>query len=255
MHHRTTRTFRVRSYEIGAEGTVSHAVVLNWCQEMAYEGSTNQGYPPAAYEALGAFWVMRSVDVAFLGRVGFNDRIEATTWISDMRRVRTHREYALRQADGGPVVALARADWVFMDQATITLRRLPPEMDTAFGPDGEVALAPLAWPPATVATPLAFRSLRRVQRYELDELRHVNNAVYLNWIEQQAYAAWVAWGHDPARLVLRRHFLEYRRSALIDDELTLTSSMVPDGTDVIWKHVVQRGDELLVEARSLSSVV
>lgn len=253
MSPRVRRTFRVRSYEVGPTGGAHHAVILNWCQETAYDGSAALGYPPEFYAALGTFWVMRAVEVVFESSPRYNDEVEVTTWISDVRRVRCHREYELRVVGAALPFARARADWVFLDQATGAPRRIPAELLEVFAPDGTTALLPHEW--GAMGDPIApsFTTRRRVQYHELDALDHVNNAVYVNWIEQQARDAWAAWGHDPARLCLTRHALEYLRSALPDDEVALTSRVTPHGAGLRWEQTVQRGDELLVVARSLSA--
>lgn len=70
----------------------------------------------------------------------------------------------------------------------------------------------------------------RVRNYEVDMLGHVNNAVYLNYLEQAAIEHATALGFSQARLralggiwVVRRHEIDYLGAAVSDDELDVTT--------------------------------
>jgi len=74
----------------------------------------------------------------------------------------------------------------------------------------------------------------RVRFHELDPLSHVNNAVYLNYLEQSAIDHAAAEGYDAATLrplggvfIARRHEIIYVRPALENDLLRVTTW--PDG--------------------------
>jgi hypothetical protein len=62
--------------------------------------------------------------------------------------VRSHREYELRRTSDNRLVALARADWVYVDAATFFPLRIAPEIAEAFQSNGISALdaAPLPEP-------------------------------------------------------------------------------------------------------------
>jgi acyl-CoA thioester hydrolase len=70
----------------------------------------------------------------------------------------------------------------------------------------------------------------RVRNHELDSLGHVNNATYLNYLEQAAIDHAAAAGYDEAHLrelggtfVARRHEIDYLRPALAGDWLRVTT--------------------------------
>ncbi|WP_428269555.1 acyl-CoA thioesterase [Haliangium sp.] len=63
---------------------------------------------------------------------------------------------------------------------------------------------------------------------DIDELGHVSNLVYLRWVQDVAKAHSTAVGYDfeayramGAAFVVRRHEIEYLRSALLGDRLVL----------------------------------
>lgn len=233
---------------------VGHAVFLQWFQETAFEASAARGYDMKKYDAMGAAWLMRGIDVEFLQPARYLEEIQVSTWVSDFHRVRSHREYEAHRASDGALLARARVDWIFLDSKTFALRRLPAEMPTLFEPNGQAALEPLDWPDLAAGESLGhFEATRRVQQHELDWMQHVNNTVYLNWIEQQAYDAWRAWGQDPAALNLQRHSIEYRQAAVGDDTLRLVSDAASIDGRIGWQHRIFRDDALLIQARSLSA--
>jgi acyl-CoA thioester hydrolase len=73
----------------------------------------------------------------------------------------------------------------------------------------------------------------RVRQYEMDALGHVNNAVYLHYVEEAAveHARLLGFGAERLRelggaWVVRRHEIEYHRPAVAGDELEVTTRVV-----------------------------
>lgn len=77
----------------------------------------------------------------------------------------------------------------------------------------------------------------RVRHHELDPLGHVNNAAYLNYLEQAAidHAAAAGFPADYLRatygalFIARRHEVDYLRPALVDNRLLVTTWAVSFG--------------------------
>ncbi|HWE61677.1 MAG TPA: thioesterase family protein [Chloroflexota bacterium] len=70
----------------------------------------------------------------------------------------------------------------------------------------------------------------RVRQYEIDVLGHVNNAVYLNYLEQAAVEHADSMGFTRERLaelgglfVVRRHEIDYLGAAVAGDDLRVTT--------------------------------
>src|SRR5512140_1093975 len=70
-----------------------------------------------------------------------------------------------------------------------------------------------------------FEEVVRVQPADLDERQHVNNVVYLRWVQDIAIAHWraLAAAEDQARIawVALRHEIDYLSPALDDEEIVL----------------------------------
>ena len=82
----------------------------------------------------------------------------------------------------------------------------------------------------TDVDPWRFSETWQVRQYELDQFGHVNNAVYLNWVEQVAtdHVEALGFGRDWAigrggGWVVREHRITYHRPALYGDMVTVTT--------------------------------
>jgi len=71
--------------------------------------------------------------------------------------------------------------------------------------------------------PAVFEMPVRVAPADIDELGHVNNVVYLRWVQEVATAHWLAAaGADlvaAVKWVVLRHEIDYKRPALATDRL------------------------------------
>jgi acyl-CoA thioester hydrolase len=132
--------------------------------------------------------------------------------------------------DGQPV-AEAFTDWVYVDRATQHPVRIPAEMALAFMPEGGSGEAVERRPieaPAPPAQAVGF--VHHVEWGDLDNAGHVNNAVYLNLLEESGIRAGQAAGWGMERLaehglavVARSHRIQYLRPALHGDDLETTT--------------------------------
>ncbi|MBN1202663.1 MAG: thioesterase family protein [Anaerolineae bacterium] len=254
------RPFRVRHYECDALGQVHHATRLRYMQEAAMDASAAAGYDLNWYEATGHQWLIRETRLHNFAPLRYGDTVIVRTWVADFRRVRSRRIYEMRHADGGALVARAQTDWVYMDVNTLRPMTVPQAMIGAFfpegAPDGSMPREPFpdAAPPAE-----PFRTRRRVEWSDLDAAWHVNNTVYVAYIEdctEQARAA-LGWpasrlAEADGRLFARRCWLEYKHPARQADEIEAATWITEvNGSALTHHYTITRpaDDTLLVRAR------
>ena len=93
---------------------------------------------------------------------------------------------------------------------------------------------------------------------DIDGLGHVNNLVYVRWIQEAAIAHWnllaspqeqeeIAW-------VVRRHEIDYRRSAVEGDRITLRTWVGVASRTTFERHteiIRSRDGQLLAKSRTL----
>ncbi|MCA1666118.1 MAG: acyl-CoA thioesterase [Thermomicrobia bacterium] len=93
----------------------------------------------------------------------------------------------------------------------------------------------------------------------MDALGHVNNAVYLHYLEQAAYEHSAAAGFPDARTrelgglwIVRRHEIEYLRPATASDVLQVVTWAVEfKGARAFRDYVISRYEGLSASARTL----
>ncbi len=258
------RTFRVRSYECDAYGHVNNANYLRYMQEAALDASAAVGYDEARYTALGHIWLIRETKIEYLRPLRFGDSVEVTTWVADFRRVRSRRLYELRNSADQQIVAKGLTDWVYIERATGRPARVPPEMVTAFIPDADdlatEAEARDPFPAAPPPPPGAFTMQRQVEWRDIDVEQHVNNATYLNYIEECGILAAAAFGWPTKRIesegfaiVAREHRIEYKQQATLGDKLLVTTYLSELRRATATRHyqIMREDGTLIAQARSL----
>jgi acyl-CoA thioester hydrolase len=146
--------------------------------------------------------------------------------------VRSRRAYELTLQESGDIVAKATTDWVYLNQDSGQPASIPDEIKNAFFPEG----LPESFPPrerfpdAPPPPPGKFEMSLRVKWQDLDAVQHVNNAVYLNYIEECGMQVIAKHGWPISRMLstgsailVRRHQIQYRQPAVIHDDLLLTT--------------------------------
>ena len=228
----STRDFRVRHYECDLYGHVNNANYLRYMQEAAFDASALAGYDTARYAAMGLLWLARETQIDFLQPLRYGDTVEVKTWVSGFRGATSRRRYEIRRAGTGEAAATAHTDWVLLDAATLRPVRIPSGMAAAFFPEGvpAVSLPRDSFPEVPPAPPGTFKIRRRVALWEIDPAGHVNNAAYLEYVEDCGMQVIAAHGWPAARMaeegfaiVIRQHRIEYIQPAVLDDELEIST--------------------------------
>lgn len=105
--------------------------------------------------------------------------------------------------------------------------------------------------PAIYEYPLSVRPT------DLDNMNHVNNVVYLQWVQDAASAHWNSQAPETIKekynWVVLRHEIDYKRAAVSGDAL-VARTWVQDYEGAKSTRIVQiirtRDDQLLAEART-----
>ena len=102
---------------------------------------------------------------------------------------------------------------------------------------------------------------RRAGWSDIGPARHVNNAVYLTYIDDCGMQVAAAFGWPATRMmaegfgiIARRHWIEYKQSALLDDDLKIATWVSHVKRATAFRHyaITRPGDEALIaRARTL----
>jgi acyl-CoA thioesterase FadM len=183
---------------------------------VAWRHSEDLGFDRVWYTQRGRWWVVRSVDLAVLAPIPMGRTLRISTAVIGHRRIWARRLSECRLADGA-LAATVTTDWVILDDRG-RLVRIPDDFGLSFSnPElpGDILRVEQPAPP-----PGATRRAIRVRPQDLDPMGHVNNATYLDWIEEGL----VELGLGSALAALPRTFrLEYRASAAPGDDVTVAA--------------------------------
>jgi acyl-CoA thioesterase FadM len=207
--------YRLRFDECGPDGNARTSSLLRYAQDIAWIHSEGLGFTREWYAERGLAWVVRAAEMVILAPVPLGTTLLFSTAPTGFRRVWGRRRTEARLPDG-ELAMWGHTDWVMTDHRGMP-GRIPAEFPAAFAlPLGtfEPVRVPL---PETPAMATVLRSIVRPQ--DIDPMGHVNNAAYLDFLEEALDAA-----GDPGRRMLtavpRRVRLEYAAAAAAGAALT-----------------------------------
>ena len=235
--------FQIRSYEVGADAEIRPDTYLNYLEEAGVRASASLGYDFNWYATNKRLWVARKLFIEYFQPARLNDEISITTWISETRRVQAYRKYEMRRATDSTLLLRARHMWVFLNAETLLPTRMPPEFAVSFDPgeaNDPIQIDMTGLIPLTAPSPTYYTEDGRVRYAELDQNKHVNNAVYVQWSEQSILQLLRAKNWPPDRWqagAMQRLAREtdYLRSLQDGEAFQISTSIQAADTDrVLW---------------------
>lgn len=116
--------------DIDALNHANNLCYIRWMQEAATAHSTENGWPEARYQQAGYGWVVRRHEITYLESAKLNDEIGIETWVSDIKRASSTRQFRIRSNDR--LLAEAQTNWAFINYATLRLMKIPDEVRNCF---------------------------------------------------------------------------------------------------------------------------
>ncbi len=104
-------------------------------------------------------------------------------------------------------------------------------------------------------TQLSFRYLVGILPDDIDHMGHVNNSVYLKWVQEAVIRYWESLA--PPEAVARHlwvalsHEINYRRPTFLDDIVVAdVIAEKVEGAKALFTTVIKRGETVLAEVKS-----
>lgn len=236
---RFTSSYRVRFDESTPAGTLRTSGLLRFAQDIAWMHSEALGFDRAWYLERGLAWLVRAAEVTVLAAVPMGTSLAVGTQVVGHRKVWARRRAEFRLPDG-ELAGTVLTDWVMIDGRG-RLARVPEVFESRFPApmtNDPLLRVELPTPPQSAA----HRALI-VRPQELDPIGHVNNAVYLDWVEESHLALGSTDAADALDAVPRRYRLEYAAAAEAGTLLDAATWRHGEG----WAHSIRSdgGTELL----------
>ena len=240
-----TIPYRVRFDECGPDGAARSSTLLRYAQDVAWVHSERMGFDRTWYLERGLTWVVRAAELAILQPVLLGQTLDISTAVTGFRKVWARRRTEGR-LPGGRLALWGHTDWVMIDDRGLPAR-IPPEFPGAFTvppgifEPGRVPLAP------TPSDPVVVHAVVRPQ--DLDPMGHVNNAAYLDYLEEALIAAGPP-AADAISTIPRTVRLEYVTPAAAAEGLTAAVWRDAPGDPADWAwRLTGEGDRELARAR------
>ena len=225
--------YRVRFDEAGPDGLLRTSGLLRYAQDVAWRHSEERGFDRTWYRDRGLAWVVRAAELEMDAPVGIGSTIAATTEVVGYQRIWARRRAECRLPGGG-LAGWIQTDGVLIDDRG-RLARVPAVIAERF--PAPVLADPLLRVPLGEPPPGATRHAIRVRPHEIDPMNHVNNAVYVDWLEEALLAAGPE-GERATSICPRRLRLEYAAAAEPSSEV----ETVTWPTDAGWACLIRARD-------------
>lgn len=223
---------KIRSYEGDAWGLLPASGMMRYLEESAVVAARDVGYGREFHEKHSSAWIIRRMSLVLCAPVRIHESLELATWISHFDRIRGGREYRVVNADTQELVARGLAEWVYIERKTLKPLAIPRELTADFEAPG----APLGEYGAPNVSPLQRQREFSVERvaewHECDSMGHINNTVYVDWLDDAWRASMSELGWGVGEMVKRglqmrgEHYkLDYKRAALPGDRLRISTRL------------------------------
>lgn len=226
-----TRTFRVRWSEVDASGQVGPAAYLRYLVETAYDWAIAGGLGEAdGSNPLGLLWMIRESEINFIAPLNYNEFFDFTIWMVSWQRVRGLRAFEIVRKSDGVVIAQGTQQIVSFDAATMRPLHLPEHFLEKYRLE-QPREFPVTRFPRLAAPPASAQVTQRVVEWaDLDRMEHVNNAIYLDYIDEATAQDFATRGWTPATLkaqnlivTTRRVHIQYQSPALWCETLNVST--------------------------------
>jgi YbgC/YbaW family acyl-CoA thioester hydrolase len=184
-------------------------------------------------EAYGKFWIIRETEISFFHPLHHNDVFEFTIWLVKWHRVRGIRAFELKLKDGGEVVAQGIQQIVCLDQETMRPTNPPEHFEEHFRVDNPREIPQQRFPNIPPAPDTAFMMQKQVEWQDLDILDIVNNAVYLDYVEEVTARALEDVEWSPTKLKAQnlgvapsRIHIQYQTPSVWGDNLDISTYLL-----------------------------
>lgn len=172
--------FTVRTWDVDGCDGLSMAAAFNYCQEIAGIHAAELGVGVDSMREKGAAWILSRMSLELSRRPGWGTRMTCRTWPRGAERLFVYRDYEMEDEKG--IFARGRSAWLVLDIAK--KRPLRPESWIESLPlnAGRAALDGGASAVEDLVDPLPCME-RRAAYSDIDYNRHVNNARYIQWVQ------------------------------------------------------------------------
>lgn len=182
---RIEHEYRVRFDEADADGWLRASGLLRYAQDMAWRHSEEAGFDRDWYLDRGMNWLVRNVKVSIARPITYGDTLAISTEVIGWRHVWARRRTEIRRVGSsagdasGAEAATVDTDWVLLTNAGRPAK-VPREIAGYFSTGQGFVRDRIGLPEPTGEV---TRLSTRVRPLDVDPMRHMNNAAYVDMVD------------------------------------------------------------------------
>jgi len=181
MNETYEEQFRVCTWDVDEADRLTMAAAYNYCQEVAGNHAARLGVGSDYMEANGIVWILSRMSAVLDSRPAHGARLRVLTWPRGTERLFAMRDYELRD-EADAVIGRGRSAWLIVDAASFRPRR-PEAIVGGLPANGERSALPGGAQALETGSGLTQAAERAVAYSDLDSNGHMNNARYVQWIQ------------------------------------------------------------------------
>ena len=212
---------QIRYSEVNEDGKITIPALINLMQDCCMLHSETVGHGISHLKETGEFWFLASWQIDVIKTPYLYEKIKVVTNPYDFKGVFGCRNFEIKDRDTGERLVIANSIWVYVELATGSPKKAPADEAAAYGMGEKFEMN---YAPRKIKLPQNFAAgpTITVRRDMIDTNHHMNNCQYV----QVAMDA-VNRVKMPAEIRA-----EYKKSALLGNEITCFVSQEPDRTVV-----------------------
>lgn len=177
-----SESFTIRANEVDQHGNCTLSSIFQLFQEVAGNHALLLNFDITDLHTKGLTWVLHRMDIQILTYPKWRDKITIETWPATGDALRAYRNYRIIN-ENGQELGVCLSYWMMMNIKTRRPTRMPREvLETRLENREHVLEVSTGKIPSLSNVDQEFRF--RVRKADLDMNRHVNNAIYVQWIEE-----------------------------------------------------------------------
>ncbi|WP_245535076.1 acyl-[acyl-carrier-protein] thioesterase [Leadbettera azotonutricia] len=177
-------TTPIRFGDVDRSNRLTLGAAFGYFQEAAIAHADRLGVGFDAFAKIGQGWILSRISVFMEKRPKFGEIVTVESWPRGWDMLFALRDYAIRD-NSGKAIARGRANWLILDiekrrplRARDIMEKLPLNEGVDAFPAGTLNLKPKEG--------LAKTGERKAAYSDIDFYGHVNNARYIQWIQDMA---------------------------------------------------------------------
>lgn len=174
-------TVSIRFGNVDRSDRLTLGAVFGFFQETAISHAADLGVGRDALSEAGQAWILSRISVFMENRPRYGDTVTVESWPRGWEKLFALRDYDMRDASGRPVIR-GRSGWLILDlerRRPIRVQQVMEKLPLNEGIDAMAASSPSLG----ARENLVKIGERRAGYSDIDYYGHVNNARYIQWIQ------------------------------------------------------------------------